>query len=149
MKNGIFNFLLIGTVFLGFSSAVFSQTKDGKKTIEPTAKESIKQIFLNGDILLSSVESCKSVGTSLDDKTLLDFMSVVLSFQAERESENRIEFSFTKEKGSKNEIIWLCDVMFYNKGEDMDAYATNGVRFKMRNSDRKLIRSSLVCTGTG
>lgn len=149
MKNSIFNFLLIGTLFLGLSSDVLSQTKDNKKAIEPTAKESIKQIFLNGDILLSSVESCKSVGTSLDDKTLLDFVTGVLSFQTEPESQNRIEFSFTKEKGVKNEIIWLCDVMFYNKGEDMDAFATNGVRFKMRNSDRKLIRSSLICTGTG
>lgn len=149
MKTGILKFLLIGILSLISVSVGFSQTKHDKKPIEPTAKESIKQILQNGDILLSSVESCKSVGTSLSDKTILDFMSGVLASQTEPDSENRIEFSFAKEKAGKNEIVWLCDLMFYNKGEDMDAFATNGVRFKLRNSDRKLIRSSLICTGTG
>lgn len=147
MKSGFIKFSIIGLISLNLFSAAFIAAQKTKKPIEPTVKEAVKQIFLNGDILLSSVESCKSVGTSSSDKTILDFLSGVLSFQAEPNSQNRIEFTFKKEKSSRNEIVWICDLMFY--GKDEESVWGNGVRFKLRNSDRKLIRSSVMCIGTG
>ena len=147
MKSGFIKFSLIGLISLNLFSAAFIAAQKTKKPIEPTVKEAVKQIFLNGDILLSSVESCKSVGTSPGDKTILDFLSGVLSFQAEPGSQNRIEFAFKQEKSSRNGTVWVCDLMFYGKDEE-DVWG-NGIRFKLRNSDRKLIRSSVMCLGTG
>lgn len=145
MKNRFIKFSLTGLISLILFSAAAAQNT--RKPFEPTVKEAVRQIFLNGDILLSSAESCRSVGTSPGDKTILDFLSGVLSFQAAPDSQNRIEFSFKQEKNVRNEIIWICDLMFY--GRDNEDVWSNGVRFKLRNSDRKLIRSSVMCIGTG
>lgn len=145
MKNSIIRFLLIGLISLNLAAAVVAQKTE--KAVEPTAKEAVKQILSNGDILLSSIESCKSVGTSPTDKTILDFLSGVLSFQTMPNSNNRIEFVFKQEKGSRNEIVWICDLTFF--GKDAEDVWSNGVRFKLRNSDRKLVRASVICTGTG
>ena len=147
MKSGFIKFSLIGLISLNLFSVFVVSAQKTKKLNEPTVKEAVKQIFLNGDILLSSIESCKSVGTSPGDKTILDFLSGVLSFQAEPDSQNRIEFSFRQEKSNRNGLVWICDLMFYGKDEE-DVWG-NGVRFKLRNSDRKLIRSSVMCIGTG
>lgn len=148
MKNRIFRFSLIGIVSLALSSAAAGQTKKtNAKLTEPTAKEAVKQVFLNGDILLSAAKNCESVGTSKDDRTILDFLSGVLSFQAEASAGGAIEFSFKSEKGKRNEAIWICDLLF--RISDEESPASNGVRFKMRNSDRRLMRDSLMCIGTG
>lgn len=148
MKNVFFRFSLIGILSLFLFIAADGQTKKSEpKIIEPTAKEAIKQVFLNGDILLSAGQNCRTVGTSEDDKTILDFLSGVLSFQAEPDTKNSIEFSFKQERGKRNEIVWLCDLIF--RGGDEESPASNGIRFKMRNADRKLIRESLMCIGTG
>lgn len=143
MKHLIFKFSAIGIVVLVSSFSVSAQTKK----IEPTAKEAIKQIFQNGDVLLSAAKDCQSMKTAPTDRTILDFLSGVLSFQAEPETTNSIEFSFKQETGRLKEIIWVCDVLF--RGGDADSPAGNGVRFKMRNSDRRLLRESLMCIGTG
>ncbi len=148
MKNSFIKFLLIGTISLFLVSFVQGQTKKAEETIvEPTVKEAIKQVILNGDIPLSVGKNCESVGTSPDDKTILDFLSGVLSFQAAPNSANQIEFVFKQEKGSRNEIVWICDLMF--RGKDDEDVWSNGIRFKMLNSNRKLIRESLSCIGTG
>lgn len=148
MKNAFINFSLIGLFSLClFSSAAAQVKKTNEKTVEPTAKEAIKQIFLNGDILLSAGKNCQSVATSEDDRTILDFLSGVLSFQAEPDSKNAIEFTFKQEKGKRNEPVWVCDLLF--RGGDAESPSSNGVRFKLRNSDRRLMRESLMCIGTG
>ena len=118
------------------------------KAVEPTAREAIKLVLANGDIPLSSIASCKSVGTTKSDKTILDYLIGVLAFQAEPESQNRIEFSFKPEKGKRNESVWVCDLIFSGKDGEETVYS-NGVRFTMRNSDRRLLRESLMCIGTG
>lgn len=147
MKCRFITFSLSGLISLNLFFAASITAQKTTKPIEPTAKEAIKQVFLNSDIPLSSVESCKSVGTSLNDKTILDFLSGVLSFQAEPNNQNRTEFSFKREKSNRNELVWICDLMFY--GKDEEGVWGNGIRFKLRNSDRKLIRSSVMCIGTG
>jgi len=148
MKKSFINFSLIGAIFLClFSDTAAQIKKTNEKTIEPTAKEAIRQVLLNGNILLSAGKNCESVGTSKDDRTILDFLSGVLSFQAEPKTSNAIEFTFKQEKGKRNESVWVCDLLF--RGGDEESSSSNGVRFKMRNSDRRLIRESLMCIGTG
>ena len=150
MKNIFLKSSLIGIVFLVVLSSValVGQTKKtDAKIIEPTAKEVVKQIFLNGNILLSAGKNCESVGTSKDDRTILDFLSGVLSFQTEPNTNNAIEFTFKQEKGKRNEIVWVCDLLF--RGGVEESPASNGIRFKMRNSDRRLMRESAMCIGTG
>ncbi|MBA3693187.1 MAG: hypothetical protein H0X49_11495 [Acidobacteria bacterium] len=148
MKNSILKLSLVGIVSLGLLSATSGQTKKIEtKIIEPTAKEAVKQIFLNGDILLSAGKNCESVGTSKDDRTILDFLSGVLSFQTEPNTKSAIEFSFKQEKGRKNEPVWVCDLLF--RAGDEESPSSNGIRFKMRNSDRRLMRESVMCIGTG
>jgi hypothetical protein len=148
MKKVFIKFSLIGIISLFLFSAAVGQTKKSdSKLVEPTPKEAIKQILLNGGILLSAAKNCQSVGTAADDKTILDFLSGVLSFQAAPDSTNQIEFTFKQEKGKQNEPVWVCDLSF--KGKDAEDVWSNGIRFKMRNADRKLMRESLMCIGTG
>ena len=148
MKSSFIKFLAICLMLLGLFSAASSQTKTAKeKPIEPTVKEVIKQILSNGDISLSVDPSCKSVGSSPNDKTILDFVSSILSFQAEPDSKNYIKFSFVQEKSPKENLVWVCDLMFH--GEEGENVWSNGLRVKIRNSDRKLLRGVVVCTGTG
>lgn len=148
MKKGFIKFSLIGIVSIFLLSTVQGQAKKiESKIIEPTAKEAIRQVLLNGNILLSAAKNCQSVGTAADDKTILDFLSGVLSFQAAPDSTNQVEFIFKQEKGQRSELIWVCDLSF--KGRDAEDVWNNGIRFKMRNADRKLMRESLMCIGTG
>jgi hypothetical protein len=148
MKNAFINFSLIALVVLClFFNAAAQVKKTNEKAVEPTAKEAIKQVLLNGDIFLSAIPSCKLVGMSPEDKTILDYLSGVLSFQAAPESSNQVEFSFKQEKGKRNEIVWVCDLVY--SGKDAEGVWSNGVRFKIRNADRKLMRESLMCIGTG
>lgn len=148
MKKGFIKFLTIGIISLCLFSFAGGQTKKRKERIvEPTVKEAIKQVFLNGDISLSAAKHCRGVGTSFDDKTVLDFLSGILSFQATPESSNRIEFVFRRERGKNGELVWACDLQF--NGSDKEDVWSNGVRFKMRDADRKLMRESLTCIGSG
>lgn len=148
MKNGIIEFSLIGIISLSLFSVAYGQAKKTKeKIIEPTAKEAIKQVLSNGDIPLSAGKNCGSVGTSKDDRTVLDFLSGVLSFQTAPNSASKIEFAFKQEKGKGGELVWICDLLF--KGKDDEDVWSNGIRFKIRNADRRLLRDSLMCIGTG
>ena len=148
MKNSAIRFPVIGFLLIGLSFAVAGQTKKPEtKIIEPTAKEAIKQIFLNGDIRLAEAQYCKGEGMEFSDKTIFDFLSGVLAIQAEPETHNNIEFTFKQEKNKFNELFWVCDVWFL--GGDKDDIWSYGVRFKMRNSDRKMLRESLTCISSG
>jgi hypothetical protein len=147
MKNIISKVFLIVIVSLGVVSTAGQTKKYAAKIVEPTAREAIKQVFLNGDMLLTAGRNCESVGTSRNDKTILDFLAGVLSFQAEPKTNNSIEFSFKREKGKGSETVWACNLVF--RGGDEESPSSNGLRFKMRNSDRRLMRESLACIGTG
>ena len=142
------HFILMLTIAVLLLLSASSASAQAKKAVEPTVKEAIKLIFANGDIPLTVNPSCKGVGSSQSDKTILDYLSGLLSFQAEPNSVNHIEFSFKQEKGAKGEILWLCDLSFAGK-QDEETVWNWGVRFKMRNSDRRLLRNSVMCTGAG
>lgn len=148
MKNISGKLFLMTVMFVFFFVAADGQTKKNETKIrEPTAKEAIKQIFLNGDIRLADAQYCKGEGTDFSDQTILDFLSGVLAYQTETETHNNIKFTFKPEKNKFGEMFWVCDVMFL--GGDKDDIWSYGVRFKMRNTDRKMIRRSLMCISSG
>jgi hypothetical protein len=138
------HFILTLAIILLAASYASAQAK---KTVEPTAKEALRLILANGDIPLTINATCKDVGASRDDKTIFDYLTGLLSFQTEPDSASHIEFKYKAEKNKRDEALWICDLMFY--GKDGDDEWSWGVRFAMRDSNRKLIRSSVVCTGSG
>ena len=147
MKKALIKFSLIGLTCLFLLPAANAQTKKADaKIVEPTAKESIKQILLNGNLPLSAYESCRSYANK-EEKTVGDYLASVISFQAMPDSATVLDFAFSQEKAKNGETVWVCDLVFRLKDE-ADA-STNGFRFKMLNTDRRLIRESLMCTGTG
>lgn len=152
--------ILLLSGWLIFTSGIFAQNLPIKNKAhipdlkEPTAKEAINLIFANGDILLKSKKSCESVGSDFKDRTILDYLSGILSFQTEKNSQNRIEFNFKPVKDAKGNALWSSDLMFYGRyptGEGTNEFDvwSMGVRFQITNSDRKLLRSSIECIGAG
>ncbi len=133
-------------ILLSIVSTTFGQKKKiQSKVVEPTAKEAFKQIFANGNLQLNSFQSCKSYATT-EQKTISDYLANVLSFQTEP-GKFRVDFTFTEEKNKRNELVWVCDLVF--RTVDEPETSTDGFRFKMLNSDRKLIRQSVMCVGVG
>lgn len=118
----------------------------GNGETEPTAKEAIRQLLLHGNTPLTTLKNCSSMKTADSDLTLIDLLSGVLAFQAEPEMKNSIEFTFKREAMGRDQIVWVCDVTF-RSGDD-DSPSANGFRFKLRNSDRKLVPGSMSCIGT-
>jgi hypothetical protein len=147
MKNNFLKLVILGLIVAAMVSASLGQAKKiEQKVIEPTAKEALKQIFANGNLLLISYPSCESYAASKENKTISDYLSSVLSFQAEP-GKFRIDFSFTQEKSKRNELIWVCDLVF--RTVDEPETSSDGFRFKMQNSGRKLMRESVMCIGVG
>ena len=154
MKKQLFTIILVCLFTLAVNGIIQAQKtvndsdkkQQKEKITEPTAKEALKLIFSNSDISLNVDSSCKGIGSSFDDKTILDYLSGLLAFQTEPETKNRIEFKFTR-KEEKKRLYWVCDLMFL--GEEQEAVMSYGVRFTMRNSDRKLLRKSVKCIGSG
>ena len=110
----VFTFVGNGIVHAQKAKNDSDKNHQKEKITEPTAKESLNLILSNGDIPLTVDSSCKSVASSLDDKTILDYISGLMSFQTEPESSNRIEYTFTK-KEDKKHVYWVCDLMFLGK----------------------------------
>jgi hypothetical protein len=147
MKNNVFKLITLGMFFVSLASVSTGQAKKTEqKVVEPTAKEVIKQVFANGNLLLKSYPSCESYAAAKENITISDYFANFLSFQAEPGS-YRIDFTFTQEKSKKNELVWVCDLVF--RTVDEPDTSSDGFRFKMLNSDRKLMRESLMCVGVG
>jgi hypothetical protein len=147
MNKSLLNYFFIVSLFVSFALVANGQAKKMQpKVIEPTAKEAIKQIFSNGNLLLKSYPSCESYAATKENVTISDYFANFLSFQAEP-GKFRIDFTFTQEKNKRNELIWVCDLVF--RTVDEPETSSDGFRFKMRNSDRKLISQSLMCIGVG
>jgi hypothetical protein len=147
MKNNFLKLTLLGLIVAAMVSVSFGQAKKvEQKVVEPTAKEALKQVFANGNLLLTYYPSCESYAAPKEDKTISDYLASVLSFQTEP-GKYRIDFSFTQEKSKRNGLIWVCDLVF--RTVDEPETSSDGFRFKMRNSDRKLMRESLMCVGVG
>ncbi len=124
-----------------------------KNNVPPTAQQALKAILSNGDVPLTSIPSCKSMGTTFEDRMLLDFLSGVIAFQTEPESQNSLEYTVKSFADEKGKLFWQCDLLLNFRAEavgDSDiTLASNGVKFLMPRGSKKLVRRSLMCTGTG
>lgn len=84
MKKIFIKFSLIGLTSLFLFPAANAQTKKADaKIVEPSAKEAIRQILLNGNLPLISYESCRSYATN-EEKTVGDYLASVISFSTLR-----------------------------------------------------------------
>jgi hypothetical protein len=147
MTNYISKSILIAALCFGFTLISNAQAKKTPaKPLEPTAKESIKKIMQNGNLLLSFYPSCKSYVTT-EEKTIGDYFANFLSFQAMPDNAYVLDFQFKQEKAKNGDLIWVCDLIWRLKDEPDSS--SDGFRFKMLNSDRKLISQSLMCIGVG
>lgn len=134
-----------------FNAQTFTKTSN-KKIVLPTAQDALKAVFTNGNILLSSIASCKRQGTTSEDKTILDYLSGVIGFQAEPKSRNSLEFTvklIRKNGRPRWEAELLFNSRFQSKKDADEVISSNGVKFQMRTQDKKMIPGSLKCTGTG
>jgi hypothetical protein len=147
MKHSYIKLLILVTIlFATVSLAVGQAKKTPAKPLEPTAKESIKKIIQNGNLLLNSYPSCQSYVTT-EEKTIGDYFANFLSFQAMPDNAYVLDFQFKQEKAKNGDLIWVCDLIWRLKDEPDSS--SDGFRFKMLNSDRKLISQSLMCIGVG
>lgn len=123
-----------------------------KRIVLPTAQDALKAVFANGNILLSSIPSCKRQGTTPEDRTILDYLSGVIGFQAEPKSQNSLKYTIklTRRNGRP---VWEAELLFnsrfQSRATEEEAISSNGVRFLMRTQNKKMISGSLTCTGTG
>lgn len=138
----------VKTVFLllAASLSAFAQTSENKVNGEPKAKEVLQLIFQHSKTPLSVDESCSSVGSSPNDKTIGDYLAGLLSFQAEPDTKNRIEFS-TRSEGEGAKRVWVNDLMFL--GEDGETTLSYGIRISLYDSSRKFVKGSIKCIGAG
>lgn len=124
-----------------------------RRIVLPTAQDALKTVFSNGNILLSSIPSCKRQGTTLEDKTILDYLSGAVGFQAEPKSQNSLQYTVKLIRSRNGRHFWECELIFnsrfQSKGDADDVISSNGVKFLMRTQDKKMVRGSLTCTGTG
>lgn len=143
-------------VSANYSNAqIFAKTanKIEKTIVLPTAQDALKAVFSNGNILLSSIPSCRRQGTTVEDRTILDYLSGVIGFQAEPKSQNSLKYTVKLIRGRNGRHFWECELIFNSRFQSRDdadeTISSNGVKFLMRTQDKKLVRGSLTCTGTG
>lgn len=128
------------------SFSVIAQKAESTAERKPDVKEVLKLIFQNSKTPLSVDESCRSVGSSADDKTIGDFLAGLLAFQSEPDTKNRISFT-TKAEGQAKSKVWISDVMFL--GEEGETVLSYGIRISLYDGSRKFVRGSIRCIGAG
>jgi len=160
MKRQILSVLFVlAAIALGFGYALAQKVPRNrnvqqKKLNQPLAKEAVRTLLDNGNVLLAPYESCKSVVAFTKDNTIFDYLSEIMSYQSEDKSKNSLGFEVTSKTDKNGETLWVCYLMFRGEyetkedGSDSDVWSM-GFRFAMRNSDRKMVRSSLECLAAG
>lgn len=147
-----FIFLLF-LVIAAFSSASNAQTsvradKNAEKAlVSPTAKESLKVLFANGNLSLAAIGSCKSQKTEESDKTVFDFLSAIIANQSEPKTKTSLEHSAKLITGKNKTRLWQVELTFNNLDEESGDSWNAGFRFLMRTQNRRMIRGSLECVG--
>ena len=114
----------------------------------PTAKEIIRYLLASYDVSLNVDPSCNGVGSDFKDALIGDYVSGLLAAQIHG-GKNWIETSAKPRKPSGNDdgLLWECSVVFRRQdGEEEWGW---GVTFVVRAADRKVIRESFRCTGSG
>lgn len=146
-------FLLVIAV-LFFCSYSFAQTNNQRinrslsstRIVLPTAKEAIRILLANGDIPMNS-KTCRSMKTAEDDRTIFDYLSGILAFQAEPNSKTSIEYAVKLIKGKNGVHFWEVNLNFKGLDEGSGDPWNNGFRFLIRTRDKRMVRSSLQCIG--
>lgn len=154
-KRLCFSGLIWLALIFAFAGQIAAQSfvkTTNKKIVLPTAQDALKTVFANGNILLSSIPSCRRQGTTSEDRTILDYLSGIIGFQAEPKSQNSLEYTVALIR-KNGKPIWECELIFRTRtqsiGDADETISSNGVKFRMRTQDKRMIRGSLVCTGTG
>jgi hypothetical protein len=154
--SALFVFAIIALGFSFVSAQKISKNKNvqQKKLNQPTAKEAVRTLLDTGNVSLAPYRSCKAIVASTKDNTVFDYLSEIISYQSEDKSKNSLGFEVTLKRGKNGEPLWVCYLMFRGEyqtrtdGGDSDNWSM-GFRFSMRNSDRKMVRSSLECLAAG
>lgn len=128
------------------TNAVAIPLRSNTKIVLPTAKEAIRVLLANGDIQMSAVKSCRSMKTAEDDRTIFDYLSGILAFQAEPKSKTSIGYDVKLIKGKNGLHFWEVNLMFKGLDEESGDPWNNGFRFLMRTRDKRMVRSSFQCT---
>lgn len=112
----------------------------------PAAKEVVALALRNAGLPLAGIPSCEGAGTSASDATLGDFLAGFLAEQTGSSGKNWIETE-CREAAPGKPRGWDCRlVVRRSDGEERWGW---GVRFFVRASDRKPVRSSFACVGAG
>ena len=114
----------------------------------PTPKEAIRLLMSLRDLPLKALPTCKSAGTSPDDKDLGDYVSGWMSELKSGKGSNWIDTSTQEEEiPAEHDRGWRCTIYFRHvDGEDRWGW---GVSFVVRGADRTPILDSVRCLGAG
>ncbi len=135
--------LLAALLAAGSAFAAEPSPSPGKA---PSAKDVIALALRNADLPLAGIPSCEGAGTSESDATLGDYLAGFLAEQTGRSGKNWIEAG-CRDAASGDAAGWDCRlVVRRSRGEERWGW---GVRFFVRASDRKALRSSFACLGAG
>lgn len=155
--SGFLMSVLMSSIFLlctDLNAQSFTKTPapTKKRIVLPTAQDGLKALFSKGNILLSSIPSCKRQGTTPEDRTILDYLSGVIGFQAEPKSQNSLKYT-VKLIRKNGRPIWEVELLFgsrfQSREDEEEVISSNGFRFLMRTQDKKMLSGSLTCIGTG
>lgn len=148
--------LLLGLVLTGCAEAVPPAPRSAAVATPaspagagtPTAKEAVALVLRNADVRLDSDASCADVGTSRGDVSIGDFLAGFLAEQTgEGSGRNWIDASCKDAPAGLASPGWECQMLVRRvDGEERWGW---GVRFFVRASDRKAVRSTFRCIGAG
>lgn len=112
----------------------------------PSAKEVVALALRNGDLPLAGIPSCAGAGTSASDATLGDYLAGFLAEQTGRSGKNWIEAG-CREASRGDAGGWDCRlVVRRSDGEERWGW---GVRFFVASPERRAVRGSFACVGSG
>lgn len=142
-------FLIVIALSSAYNAQIPVKTEKNfeKAIVSPTAKESLKALFANGNISLASIGSCKSQKTGESDKTVFDFLSAIIANQAEPKTKTSLEHGAKLITGKNKTRLWQVELTFNNLDEESGDSWNVGFRFLMRTQNRRMIRGSLECVG--
>ena len=111
MKRQILSVLFVlAAIALGFGYASAQKVPRNrnvqqKKLNQPLAKEAVRTLLDNGNVLLAPYENCKSVVAFTKDNTIFDYLSEIISYQSEDKSKNSLGFEVTSKTDKNGETL--------------------------------------------
>jgi hypothetical protein len=113
----------------------------------PNTKEVLRYLMRNLDVPLTVDSSCNGVGTTVDDRTIGDYLSGFLAEHAQRGGQNWLDVTSVPAATPDGRAAWESRVMVRRKNaEDEMGW---GVGFVITAADRVVVRRSFRCLGGG